>query len=182
MKIQNRYFLASLTSALILLIGLLGRFYFGDPTNSTDTLSSGMFILVGIVLFFSNGYKTVLWHSRARQFRNNFGVNPPSDPNMNWKVRLAIQPIVDEMLKSFAFLQDEAYKAENLIKDLDPGNLEEARLRHDDLMKGIPKVASVTKVFRDNSNLAYEWGFEIHHHYQNYLDKSCKDEKHKKQF
>lgn len=182
MKIQNRYFLFSVISALVLMVGLFGRFYLADPTNGFEILLSGVVFLIGLVLFCYNGYQTILWHSRAWEFKNVFGVNPPNNPWMNWKARTAIQPIVDQMLKNLASFLDEAYKAENKIKDMAPDSLEEARIRHDNLMKGIPKVESTNKVFRDNQDLAYEWGFEIHHDYRNYFDKNCRDEKHKKQF
>lgn len=180
MKIQDKYLWLFVLSFVFAMACLVAFAY------ATVYLRQAFWLICGgvsVICSCWNFVKACIWLSRARKFKNVFGVEPPDNPKeQNWKQYSAKQPIVDQFLKTLARFLHEAYEAENKIKDQQPRNLDEANRRHNELMQGAPSVAGTSKAFWDSHNLAQEYGFEVWGIYQDYIVQSPTTNKRSKEF
>lgn len=179
MRIQDRYFCFSAA----LFVAALTMFYmlWVTPYNNEEgTVFWAFFGAMAICAFVYNAYKAIIWSSRARRFKNSFGVNSPDNPGnrMDWKQSKALQPIVDKKLDALALSLTEVIGAEKVILDNEPGTLEEAMIRVKEIVEMARIVAIEKKYFWKIHNLAWEWGFEVwgsHKDYVSALDRAGKE-------
>lgn len=181
MKIQVRYLLFAVI-ALALSVMALYMHHVTPSSNGVGIFTWGISVLVSLVGFFYQIYKTILWNERARRFKSIFGINPPNDPNMDWKVLRALQPVVDEHLKVQAGYLNRAYEVENKILVKAPQGVDEAKERAEKIAVQATEVEQEKRIFWGGHNLAWEWGFEVYGDYQSYLEKNTKGTKNKKKF
>lgn len=183
MRIQDRYFCFSVASFLAIFT-MLYMFFATPLSNMPGTITWGFFSALAICVFVYNVYKTILWHSRARRFKYHFGTNPPADPHMDWKDRLAIQPIVDKILESRAGHFADSIAYENVALEKMPTNtIAEAEYRAKEIFARAEVVERRKKNFWMLHNLAFEWGFEVYDSHLDYtspLSRAGKEKRKKK--
>lgn len=183
MRIHDRFFCFS-AAAFVTVATMLYMFFATPLSNMPGTITWGFFSALAICTLIYNVFKAIQWTSRAWRFKKAFKVNPPDFPDGDWKQMLAIQPIVDEHLKTEAVYLQAAYDAENVIFQKKPENLEQAMERAKEIAIKSTSVKIFKKYFWQLHNLAWEWGFEVwnsHTDYISALDRAGKA-KRKKQF